>query len=282
MKELTLKDVFDILPTRAKDSNKGDYGRLLSVVGCKYYRGAALLSSMGALRTGVGILTVCSCEEVIQTVASALPEATFLPREELDITDIPKVTTLLLGCGLGKDNEAASIVKSCPVPMILDADGLNNTTVDDLPKGKDIIITPHIGEFSRLTGIDIPAIKSDPERHAKDFADKYGVTVVLKDYETVIASPNRETAISRFGNPGLARGGSGDILAGMIASFRAQGLSSYDAAICGVVLHGASADRCAKRLSVQTMLPHDILDDLSKIFNERGASCPAVLRPSEG
>ncbi len=270
MKELTLNDVFDILPERAKDSNKGNYGRLLSVVGCKYYRGAAVLSSMGALRTGVGILTVCSCEEVIQTVAAALPEATFLPREELDISDIPKVTALLLGCGLGKDNEVSTLVKSCQVPMILDADGINNITVNDIPKNKDIIITPHVGEFSRLTGIDIPTIKSNPEKHAKDFADKYNVTVVLKDYDTVIASPDRETAISRFGNPGLARGGSGDILAGMIASFKAQGLTSYEAAICGTVLHGVSADRCAKRLSQQTMLPHDILYDLHVIFNERG------------
>ncbi len=268
MKELTLNDVFDILPKRAKDSNKSDYGRLLSVVGCKYYRGAAVLSSMGALRTGVGILTVCSVEEVIWTVAAALPEATFLPRQELDITDIPKVTALLCGCGLGKDNGVADIIKQCSVPMILDADGLNNITAEDIPEGT--IITPHIGEFSHLTGISICDIKSDPESYARDFADRHNITVVLKDYETVIASPGKETAISRFGNPGLARGGSGDVLAGMIASFRAQGMSSYDAAVCGVVLHGASADRCAKRLSIQTMLPHDIIKDLTDIFKERG------------
>ncbi|MBR4880502.1 MAG: NAD(P)H-hydrate dehydratase [Clostridia bacterium] len=268
MKELTLKDVFDVLPKRAKDSNKGDYGRLLSVVGCKYYRGAAVLSSLGALRTGVGILTVCSTEQVIQTVAAALPEATFLPRDELDITDIPKVTAVLCGCGLGKDEGVAEIVKGCPVPMILDADGLNNIRAEYIPEGS--IITPHIGEFSRLAGISIPDIKSDPEKQARSFADRYNVTVVLKDYETVITSPEKETAVSRFGNPGLARGGSGDVLAGMIASFRAQGMSSYDAAVCGTVLHGASADLCAKRLSQQTMLPHDILDDLTTIFNERG------------
>ncbi len=271
MKELTLNDVFDVLPKRAKDSNKGDYGRLLSVVGCKYYRGAAVLSSMGALRTGVGILTVCSTEEVIQAVAAALPEATFLPRDELDITDIPKVTAMLCGCGLGKDERVAGLIKACPVPMILDADGLNNITVADIPKDRDIIITPHIGEFSRLTEISIPDIKLNPEKYAKAFADKYDLTVVLKDYETVIASPERETAISRFGNPGLARGGSGDVLAGMIASFRAQGLTNYDAAVCGTVLHGASADRCAERLSMQTMLPHDILTDLTEIFRERYA-----------
>lgn len=270
MKELTLNDVFDILPERAKDSNKGNYGRLLSVVGCKYYRGAALLSSMGALRTGAGILTVCSTEEVIQAVAAALPEATFLPREELDITDIPKVTALLCGCGLGKDDSVAELIKGCPVPMILDADGLNSITVADIPEDKDIIITPHIGEFSRFTGISIPDIKSDPEKYAKAFAEEYKVTVVLKDHETLIASPARESAISRFGNPGLARGGSGDVLAGMIASFRAQGLCSYDAAVCGTVLHGASADRCAERMSMQTMLAHDILNDLTMIFKERG------------
>lgn len=270
MKELTLNDVFDILPKRAEDSNKGSYGRLLSVVGCKYYRGAAVLSSMGALRTGVGILTVCSCEEVIRSVAATLPEATFLPRWELDLQAFYKASALLCGCGLGKDNGVVQIIKSCPVPMILDADGLNNIKAQELPSGKDIIITPHIGEFSRLTGISISEIKSDPERHAKYFADRYKVTVVLKDHQTVIACPDREAAISRYGNPGLARGGSGDVLAGMIASFRAQGLCSYDAAVCGTVLHGVSADRCAKRLSQQTMLPHDILDDLTTIFNERG------------
>lgn len=270
MKELTLNDVFNILPVREKDSNKGSYGRLLSIVGCRYYRGAAVLSSLGALRTGVGILTVCSCEEVIQAVAAALPEATFLPEKELNIKDIPKVSALLCGCGLGKNERVGRIIKDCTVPMILDADGLNNISSEDIPENKDIIITPHIGEFSRLSGIDIPKIKADTEKYARDFANKYNVTVVLKDYETVIASPSKESAVSKFGNPGLARGGSGDVLAGMIASFRAQGLSSYEAAVCGVVLHGASADRTAERLSMQTMLPGDILFDLSEIFKERG------------
>ena len=270
MKELTLRDVFDILPRRAKESNKGSYGRLLSVVGCKYYRGAALLSSMGALRCGVGILTVCSCEEVLQTVAGAMPEATFLPREELDICNIPNVTAVLIGCGLGKDYTVSRMVNGCKVPIVLDADGLNNLNVNFIPRDKDIIITPHMGEFSRLIDVDVADIKLDAERYAREFADKYNVTVVLKDFETVIASPEMETAVSCFGNPGLARGGSGDVLAGMIASFRAQGLTSYEAAVCGVVLHGVAADRCAERLSMQTMLPHDILEDLSEIFNERG------------
>lgn len=270
MKELTLSDVFDILPRRAKDSNKSSYGKLLSIVGCKYYRGAAVLSSMGALRTGVGILTVCSCEEVIQAVAAALPEATFLPREELDIRNIPKVTAVLLGCGLGKDYKVSSIVNSCRAPMILDADGLNNISVNHIPRDQDIIITPHVGELSRLMGVEISDIKSDPEKYARDFADKYNVTVVLKDYETIIAAPGMESGLSCFGNPGLARGGSGDLLAGMIASFRAQGVSSYGAAVCGVVLHGLSADMCADRLSMQTMLPQDIMTDLAEIFNSRG------------
>ncbi len=268
MKELTLDGVFGILPEREKRSNKSSYGTLLSIVGCKYYRGAAVLSSMGALRTGVGILRVASTEEVIHTVCNAVPEATFLPIEELDIANIPKVTAVLCGCGLGKTDIVRDIVTGCRVPLVLDADGINSIKPDDL-RG-DVIITPHVGEFSRLTGIDISDIKSEPEKHAKAFADEYKVTVVLKDYETVIASPDRESAVSRYGNPGLARGGSGDVLAGMIASFAAQGLSGYDAAVCGVVLHGAAADRCAKRMSQQTMLPHDILTDLGEIFKERG------------
>ncbi len=278
MKELVLSDILKTIPRRAPDSNKSDYGSLLAVVGSTNYRGAAVLSAMGALRTGVGILRVASVEEVMSAVCSSVPEATFIPLSDisdLDINNIPKTTAVLCGCGLGRGDAVSrtvrSIVEGCGVPLVLDADGLNNIDAQILCRSKtDVIITPHVGEFSRLSGLSAEEIKADREGHAKEFADKYGVTVVLKDNYTVIASPANETAVSRYGNAGLARGGSGDVLAGMIASFAAQGMEAYDAAVCGVTLHGAAADRCAKRMSVQCMLPHDILVDLCEIFREEG------------
>lgn len=288
MTELTLKDVFKRLPVRSENSNKGDYGTLLSVVGSAYYRGAALLSSLGALRTGVGILRVASIEKVISSLSCNIPEIVYLPLEEgmdgeiaeFDVgayfDRFPKTTAVLCGCGLtvygNIPDIVADIIRNSACPVVLDADALNslqgNTRLLKEAKS-DIIITPHIGEFARLTGKSVEYIKANAEMLALEFSREHCVTLVLKSNNTLIASEN-EIYISRFGNSGLARGGSGDILAGMIASFAAQGMSPLDAAICGTVLHGASADRTAKRLSKTGMLPHDILTDLCEILREEG------------
>lgn len=288
MKELGLNDVFSILKKRSPESNKGDYGTLLSVVGSAFYRGAAQLSSLGALRTGVGILRVCSVEKVVLPLSANIPEAVLLPMAEGEkgemrsfdtkgyFNEFPKTTALLCGCGLTTFGNIGNIVKdiiansSCP--LILDADALNSISKERdilLKAREEVIITPHIGEFSRLCGVSIEDIKNDPLKYGKEFAKNYSLTLVLKGSDTYIITPHEEY-ISRLGNPGLARGGSGDILAGMIASFRAQGYSALESAKCGVLLHGAAADRCAARLSQTGMLPSDILSDLCEIFKEEG------------
>lgn len=288
MIELSLKDALRRLPKRKGESNKGDYGTLLSLVGSAYYRGAAHLSSLGALRSGVGILRVASTERVITSLASAIPEAVFLPLAEGDKGEIfgfdvksyfkefPKTTAVLCGCGLTVNGDiqktVIEVIENSPVPVLLDADALNCIcgNISVLKKAKsEIVITPHIGEFARLTGKSVAEVKADAESCALDFAREYGVNVVLKSNNTIIATKN-EIYISRFGNPGLARGGSGDILAGMTASFLAQGMCGEDASISAVVLHGYSADRCASRLSQTGMLPHDMLTDLCEIFKEEG------------
>ena len=288
MTELTLKDAFARLPVRRDESNKGDYGTLLALVGSRYYRGAAQLCSLGALRTGLGILRVASTERVISALACTVPEAVYLPLEEGDEGEVcgfkaepyfrafARTSAILCGCGLTTCGDVPSMVKDIiafsPVPIILDADGLNSLNGDTAPLNNaksDIIITPHIGEFARLTGKSVDYIKENAGNVALEFARDHSLTLVLKSDNTLIASP-KEIYISRFGNSGLARGGSGDILAGMIASFTAQGLNPLDAAICGTVLHGASADRTAKRLSKTGMLPHDILTDLCEILREEG------------
>lgn len=287
MIELTLKNALDLIPPRPCDCNKGTFGTLLSFCGSSRYRGAALLSSLGALRCGAGILRLCCIESVAHTVSAAAYEATFLPVPgddhislspcELDaLLEGYPATACLCGCGIGVCEDTAVWVKklicSCTVPLVLDADALNivSQSPDVLKTAKaPVTVTPHIGEFARLSGMKIPEIKADPVKAAVDFSSEYGCVTVLKDYKTVIASPEGEYCVSSFGNPGLARGGSGDILAGMIASFNAQGLSPESSAECAVVLHGASADRCAERLSQTGMLPHDILDDLCVILAEK-------------
>ena len=288
MQELFLNDVFSLMKKRPCESNKGDYGTLLNICGSAFYRGAARLSSVGALRTGVGILRVASTEKVILPLCSSVPEAVFLPLEEGEKGEIksfdtkayfkqfPKTSALLCGCGLttfGNIPETVfDIVENAPCPLILDADALNviSGKREILRKAKNkVIITPHIGEFARLCGLSVEEIKKNPLEYAKDFVKNYGVILVLKGSSSYILSGD-EIFVSNYGNPGLARGGSGDILAGMTASFTAQGMDAFDAAKCACVLHGASADRTAKRLSMQGMLPSDIIYDLCEIFKEEG------------
>jgi len=287
MKELKITDVAGLIPERRIESNKGDYGRLLSVCGSRFYRGAAVLSSEAALRCGVGILRLASIEKVCAAVASSVPEATFLPLEESDDGSVlgfeaasvfesdPRISAVLCGCGLtvsvGARSAVLGIIESSPCTVVLDADALNCLKSDPSVLRKAAVppvITPHWGEFSRLCGRPIPDVEKNAETLAKEFAAEYNCIVVLKSHYTVIADPSGECFISRYGNAGLARGGSGDILAGMIASFAAQGLSAIDAAKLGTALHGAAADRCAARLGMTGMLPRDVIADLTELLKE--------------
>lgn len=288
MKEITFDSLRYLLPERNKKSHKGSFGTLLSVCGSAYYRGAALLSCEAALRCGLGILRLASTEKVCAAVSASLPEVTFLPQNEdengaicnFDVEEtlqkFPSITALLCGCGLTNTQNTACIVcdiiRKSSVPLILDADALNCIAGNPqiLKEAKfPPVITPHWGEFSRLCGISVKEIESNTEALAGSFAKKYNCILVLKSYFTLIATPDGEVVVSNRGNPGLARGGSGDILAGIVASFVAQGLCPADAAMLGVTLHASSADRCADRLGMTGMLPHDIIFDMINLLKER-------------
>lgn len=161
--------------------------------------------------------------------------------------------------------------------LILDADALNALSRDPgqarewiRAAGTPVILTPHIGEFSRLSGLRTEAIKEAPAEVAARFAADWGCVLVLKDAVTHVASPDGRIYRNTTGNPGLSRGGSGDVLAGIIASLAAQGLAPIDAAVCGVWLHGAAADDCAARLSMAGMLPSDLASGLCNVFREHG------------
>lgn len=163
------------------------------------------------------------------------------------------------------------ILQNTLCPVVIDADGINNlcSRIEILHQAKcPVILTPHMGEMARLLGVTITELRKNRIEKLKDFSQKYHVIVVLKDSVTTIFEPGGTFFVNQTGNAGLAKGGSGDLLAGMIAGFCAQGIAPLKSAVCAVYLHGLAADLCAARLSQYSMLPSDILVDLSRIFVE--------------
>lgn len=293
--EITEEFVWQNIPPRPRDSHKGTFGTVLAVAGSAHYRGAALLAAEGALRTGAGIVTLASVEPVLAAAVARLPECCLCPcasgaeggisPESIPRIQRQKATVLLLGPGLG--GTAQSVARAAETrtlvqkllpgfagSAVLDADGLN-AAARLLAEGKalphpagELILTPHPGEMARLTGLSAAQINAAREEIARQYAEKWNAVVVLKGLRTVIASPDGRMCVNPTGNPGLARGGSGDVLTGMTAALLACRLPAYEAAACAVYLHGAAADRAAKRLGEYGMLPHDILPELGRMFAE--------------
>ena len=284
-KEITAQQVFGLLPRRRQDSHKGSYGKVMCLAGSARFRGAAALAAEGALRAGAGLVTLASVEPVIAAVAARCPECVFLPCRQSAgggvsaqsgkavLEKVRGMEVLLFGPGLGDTEDTAALLEqlgpSAGCALVLDADGLNAAAkMDSLPRspGLPLILTPHPGEMARLCGLTIAEVNAGREGIAAGYARAEDCVVVLKGHRTIVAGPQGEVFVNPTGNPGLSRGGSGDILAGMIAGLAAQGLPPLDAAVCGVWLHGAAADQCAKRLGQYGMLPHDIFTDLGALF----------------
>ncbi|MDD3692691.1 MAG: NAD(P)H-hydrate dehydratase [Oscillospiraceae bacterium] len=283
--EINLEMVGRCFSKRAADTNKGDYGRLLTLCGSTGMAGAAVLAVRAALRCGVGLVEAAVPATLYPIVASQLCEPIFLLLEQTASGDFAlhsrsvlrehmrKADAVLIGCGLGQSAGAESLVIDCLVnahcPIVLDADGINIAAkhINRLKTVRaPLIMTPHPGEMARLTGKSIAEIQSNRAQAAQLLCDQTGAIIVLKGHQTVIAAPGQSPFINTVGNPGMATGGSGDVLAGMIAAFAAQGLNPLDAVICGVHLHGLAGDRAAARLSQHYMLPSDIIDELSGLF----------------
>ena len=303
--EITEEFVWQSIPPRARDSHKGTFGSVLAVAGSAFYRGAALLAAEGALRTGAGIVTLASVEPVVSAAVTRLPECCLCPCKEgaqggIAPENVPllrrqKATVLLLGPGLGGTAQSAAraaetrtlvqqLLPGFAGAAVLDADGLN-AAAQLLAEGKpfphpagELVVTPHPGEMARLTGLSAAELAADREGIALRYAKAWNAVVVLKGARTVVASPDGRVCVNPTGNPGLARGGSGDVLAGMLAALLACGLPAYEAAACAVYLHGAAADRTAVKRGEYGMLPHDILPELGALFAEnqrqtRSGSC---------
>jgi len=266
---LTKEIIKGLIKPRVADSNKGTYGHALLVAGNKGRMGAAVLSARACLRTGVGLLTVNLPEEERSILQTAIPEAMLLFRE-YKLTDLDKYLAIGIGPAIGLDTLSSElmmdILQQYKKSILLDADALTILSQhrdfwDLLPKG--LVLTPHVKEFDRLFG------ESDNKtariNKAIELSKQYPWVIVLKDHETLIVE-NGEAWMSNTGNAGLAKGGSGDILSGMITALLAQGYSSFIAAKIGVYLHGVAADIAVKEQSLESLLASDVVEKIGAAF----------------
>ena len=264
---------------RPDDSNKGTLGSLLCICGSYGMAGAAIMAGKAALRCGIGLLKIAVPKSIYPVCATNILESVYYPLEETSNgvissknTDFllemcEKSSAVLIGCGLSvcddTKNLVQSVITNCKKPLVIDADALN-CICNKLEILKNLkapaIITPHPGEMARLLHSTPKTVNSNRENTAIDFAKKFGVVTVLKGAGTIIASPDGEVYINHTGNSGMATGGSGDVLSGIIGSLLAQGASPINAAAAGVFLHGTIGDLAAEKLGKISMLPTDMID----------------------
>lgn len=285
---ITEQLVWSALPVRDQQSHKGSFGRVLSVAGSTRYRGAAALSTEGILRGGAGLVTLATVEPAAAAVLPRLPEAMILSCRQdeeggIAVSEAPRLVRALAGCsallmgpGMGNTPSTAvlvdTLVRTARCPVVLDADALSAAARMDnrpYPDGP-LILTPHPGEMARLCQCSIQEIEERREEIASRYAKTNNCVLVLKGHRTLVAGPCGECWQNATGNAGLATGGSGDVLAGLITAFVAQGVPALKAAQCAVYLHGAAADACSARLGQYGMLPHDMFTDLGRIFAQQG------------
>lgn len=264
------------IPSRKKRSNKGSYGKVLTIAGQKNMAGAAFLSAKASYLTGAGLVKILTAEENRVILQQLLPEAVLETYVEAphNIKDLmPWASVLVAGPGIGVGEDAKEMVYEilsyASVPLILDADGLN--IVAECPErlkeaAGPVIVTPHLGEMARLIHSDISTIQERMLETARAFAREYGVICVLKDARTVTALPDGKAWINTSGNNGMATAGSGDVLTGIIAGLIAQGMEPWSAAFLGVYLHGIAGDYQAMDKGNYGLMAQDILEGMAHIM----------------
>ena len=284
---LTAYDVLDFLPPRKADTHKGTYGHLLILAGSPGKSGAGALASLGALRVGTGLVTVgvpsglnpVMEQKTTEVMTEPLPETdlgtfgSLSVKRALEIAADRK-TALAIGPGISTADDAAEflfeIVKSADIPIVLDADALTligqNPSV--LKKAKvPLILTPHPGEMARLSGLTTAQVQSDRIDVASEFSKHYGVYLILKGARSVISTPAGEISVNTTGNPGMASGGTGDVLTGVVGGLLAQGLQPADACKLGAFAHGAAGDLVADEIGEAGLTAGDLADTLPEALS---------------
>ncbi len=285
---LNKSKVFKLVKMRSPNSHKGTFGRLVCIVGSDRYKGAAQIATLAALRSGAGLVQAVTTHSCSISLGAAVKEVMHLPLEsgadgfimasestlQKTMEAISSADAVLVGCGLGNTPDTRKIVEfvieKANCPIIIDADGINalSTCIELLRKAKtDIVLTPHPGELGRLCGVDTKEAMAKRYELSKKLCEEFGVTVVAKSAATVISTPDK-AYLSLYGNDGLAKGGSGDLLAGLIASFLAQGYAPDVAAKLGVVVLGVGCETVSRKTSRTGMLVSDILNCLPSLFKK--------------
>ena len=271
--------VLSLLPDRNPWGHKGNFGKLLLLCGSRGYTGAAFFAAMGALRSGAGLVFLGVPESIYGIEAVKLNEPVIFPLPDAGgrlsadavpeiLSRLPQMDAVLVGPGLGQSEGTLAVVRAvlekAECPVVVDADGINVLSAHrDLLRGRKspTILTPHDGEFARLGGV----IGEDRMSAAAALAEELGCVVLLKGHETCITD-GTDGYLNPTGNPGMAVGGSGDVLAGVITALLGAGLPPLEAAACGAWLHGAAGDRCAAELGQYGMLPTDMLSALPRLM----------------
>lgn len=271
------KDIYrKMLPDRPEDSNKGTYGRLLVIAGSKGMSGAAYLNAHAAYMTGAGLVRIYTSSDNREILQTLLPEAIITTYEEYNKEELLSLLTwadsVCIGSGLGMSRLSEKILKTVieyvKVPCLIDADGLNllaenNNYLNQMAERR-FVITPHMKEMSRLTGISVEELKADRIQILKDFISRYRITCVLKDSRTLIASEEKGIRMNLTGNSAMAKAGSGDVLAGVISGWMVQGKEAEDAAELGTYIHGLSGDLAKFEKGVYSVMARDLIEYISK------------------
>lgn len=289
----TLETITELphLSPRAPDSHKGSYGRVLVVAGSRGMSGAAILSGSAALRGGAGLVRVAAPHEIVPIVAAGNPCYTTMPLpqdgqgrvlaialNEL-LPEAKSADVLALGPGLGRSPDVlallAGLLERSGKPAVIDADALNAFAAapQRLRPGEGVprVLTPHPAEFARLLHIDARAVQADRRNLAARFAREHGVVVLLKGLGTIVTD-GRRVSVNTTGNPGMATGGTGDVLTGLIAALLGQGLPAFEAAQLGAHLHGLAGDLARDQLGEASLIASDLLAYLPAAFRHRGAA----------
>ena len=279
--------VAGIIPKRFNESSKGDYGKVFIITGSSGMTGSGCLCANAAMRSGAGLvyvgvpgsLSTIYCTKLTEPIIIPLPDngsgSLLAACSEQIIGLMDRMDAVAIGPGLSVNDEiivvVRDVIKESRIPLVLDADALNTVARDIsmLKEGKaEIVVTPHPGEMARLTGLSISEVQSSRLKVAAEFAASNGVIVVLKGSRTVVALPDGALYVNTTGNPGMATGGAGDVLTGIIVSLVGQGVKPADAAIAGVYLHGLAGDAAAGKKGMHGMIAGDIIEELPYVIKD--------------